>query len=330
MKTIKIDFCGFWGSFNKQNNFFTNILSKYFNVEISNDPDFVICSNRGKPFEYMKYDCVRIMFMGENISPDFTVFDYIIGFDFIDFRDRYFRLPFAFYYDCGNPWKPEKITEKKAKEILDSKEYFCNFIYGHQSSHGMREKLFQELCKYKKVISPGRYLNNMGTNGCNWVEKKEFVSKSKFTIAGDSISYPGFFTEKIIDTFVKHSIPIYFGNPEINKDINDKAFVWCKSTDEEEINRVIEEVKYLDENDDAYIEKLMEYPLVENNDIENRYEAIEKFLVDIFSQSKDEAYRRVRYFCAELHESYLRNYMVKNAWEHFDIKKAIKQLIKRK
>ena len=47
----------------------------------------------------MKYDCVRLMFMGENMSPDFTVFDYCIGFDFMEFGDRYFRLPFAFYFD---------------------------------------------------------------------------------------------------------------------------------------------------------------------------------------------------------------------------------------
>ena len=68
MKTLKIDFCGFWGSFKKEKNLFVKILSKHFNVEISDNPDFVICSNRGNPFEYMKYDCVRIMFMGENMS----------------------------------------------------------------------------------------------------------------------------------------------------------------------------------------------------------------------------------------------------------------------
>ena len=113
---IKLDFCGFWGSFNKKNNLFYNLLSKHFDVEISDNPDFVICSNRGKPFEYMKYDCVRIMFMGEPISPDFTVFDYVIGFDYIEFGERYFRLPFGLYFDNGNPWNPEKLSYKQAKE----------------------------------------------------------------------------------------------------------------------------------------------------------------------------------------------------------------------
>ena len=104
METIKINFCSFWGSFQKDNNLFYHILSRHFHIEISDAPDFVIVSNREKPFEYMKYDCVRVMFMGENLSPDFTVFDYVIGFDRMSFEDRYFRLPFAFYSDSGVPW----------------------------------------------------------------------------------------------------------------------------------------------------------------------------------------------------------------------------------
>ena len=85
---IKIDYCGFWGSFKKDNNLFYILLSKYFDVKISSKPDYVICSNRGKPFEYMKYDCPRIMFMGENLSSDFTVFYYVMGFDYIGSAEK--------------------------------------------------------------------------------------------------------------------------------------------------------------------------------------------------------------------------------------------------
>ena len=327
MKKIKIDYCGFWSSFNKEKNLFSILLSKHFNVEISDNPDFVICSNRGKPFEYMQYDCPRIMFMGENLSPDFTAFDYVIGFDYLEFGDRYFRLPFAFYFDDAKPWTPEKLTKEKAKDILFRKKHFCNFIYGHQSSHGMRERLFIELSSYKKVVSPGKFMNNQNTQGCTWREKREFLNQSKFTIAGDSIEYPGFFTEKIIQPFISHSIPIYFGNPRINEDINKKAFVWCKSTREEDIKSTIEQVKYLDTHDDAYIEMLMEYPLLSEGYLVKKYEELEMFLVNIFSQTCEEAYRRVRHFCAELHESYLKEYMEKHKKDKLveRVRKAIKR-----
>ena len=312
MKTVKIDFVGFWGSFKKDDNLFTRILSKKFKVEISDDPDFVICSNRGYAFEYMKYDCARIIFMGENMSPDFTVFDYCIGFDYMDFGDRYFRMPFAFYFDNAKPWIPEILSYEKAKEINNAKKYFCNFIYGHQSSHGMREKLFEELNKYKRVDSPGSFLNNVNSSKkrCSWAEKNEYLIASKFTIAGDSITYPGFVTEKIVQPFMLHSVPIYFGNPKIDDYFNKDAFIWC--TSETNLAKTVEEVAYLDTHDDAYIEMLMQCPLRDINFVVELYNKLEAFLFNIFEQDPEDAIRRVRYFCAENHEKFLREYYKKD------------------
>lgn len=308
MKTIRINFAGFWGSFKKDNNLFTRILSKKFKVEISENPDFVICSNRGSAFEYMKYDCVRIIFMGENMSPDFTVFDYCIGFDYMDFGDRYFRMPFAFYFDNAKPWIPETLSYEKAKEIYESKKHFCNFIYGHPSSHGMRERLFEVLNTYKRVESPGSFLNNTNNSKkrCSWAEKNEYLAASKFTIAGDSISYPGFVTEKIVQPFMQHSVPVYFGNPKIDDYFNTDAFVWCKS--ENDLDRTLEEIKYLDSHDEAYIEKIMQCPLNDINCIAALYEKLEQFLFNIFDQDAETAIRRVRFFCAEKHEKHLKQY----------------------
>ena len=312
MQTIKIHFCGFWDSFNKDENLFTIMLRKHFDVEISDDPDFVICSNRGEPFEYMKYDCVRIMVMGENLSPDFTVFDYCIGFDFLEFGDRYFRLPFAFYFDDAKPWIPERLTRERAEEILKSKEYFCNFIYRHKSSHGIREQLFYALNEYKKVVSPGSYLNNIGNGGkrCSWSEKHKYLELSKFTIAGDSIHYPGFVTEKIVDPFKAHSIPVYFGSTRICEDFNKDAFIWCEN--EDDVDATVERVMEIDQNDELYLDMIMKDPLPTHDYVENKYKQLEAFLVNIFSKEPEEAMRRVRYFCADIHEGYLKEYMKKH------------------
>ena len=309
MKRLKINFCGFWNSFDKKDNLFYNILSRHFQIEISDQPDFVICSNRGKPFEYMKYDCVRIMFMGENLSPDFTVFDYVIGFDFLNFGDRYFRLPFAIYADSGLPWRPAPLTIAQAEELLNKKTVFCNFIYRHPSSNGMRERLLHELSQYKPVVSPGGYMNNTGKKGCSWQEKYTYLEHSKFTIACDSISYPGFVTEKIVQPLQHHSIPIYYGSPDIKRDFNESAFVWCRSDSVSDIKQTIEEVIYLDTHDDAYLKMLSCCPLPRQDQVSEQYEALESFLLHIFSQSPEQAVRRVRYFCAEHHESLLKDCM---------------------
>ena len=172
----------------------------------------------------------------------------------------------------------------------------------------MREELFRRLSEYKQVVSPGSFLNNTGEDAkrCSWSEKYRYLRESKFTIAGDSISYSGFVTEKIVQPFIQHSIPVYFGNPEIDKDFNTKAFVWCH--DEKDLDRCVEEVEYLDNHDEAYVEMLMQFPLHNEQYLSMMYSELEKFLVNIFSQDKESAYRRVKHFCANNHENYLREY----------------------
>ena len=246
------------------------------------------------------------MFMGENLSPDFTAFDYVIGFDFLDFGDRYFRLPFVFYFENAIPWTPKKLDRKEAAQLLKEKKYFCNFIYGHQSASNIREAIFKRLNEYKQVISPGRFLNNMNTTGCNWREKHQFLSQSKFTIACDSICYPGFVTEKILDPFIYQSIPVYGGSTRIGEDFNTKAFVHCKSL--EDVENAVQEVIRLDQDDEAYLDMFTEYPYTYEKQLEDIYEKLEAFLLNIFEPQPKESSRRIKYFCAENHCEHLNRY----------------------
>ncbi len=300
MDVKNIGFCGFWGSFDEQNNFFTKILKKYFNVNIvdlkkGEKPDYLICSNRGIPFEYSKYDCVRIMFMGENISPDFTTFDYVIGFDRLVFGDRYFRLPLGLFDLKINTFVRPTINE--AKEILKNKKYFCNFVYGHKSK-GLREDIFYKLQEYKSVVSPGRFLNNCNTSGCSWKEKYEYLKLSKFTISGDSIQYPGFMTEKIIQPFLCNSIPIYSGDITITTDINPDSFINVRSLSE--LDEIVELIKEIDSNDDLYIKMLTADVFNNEHYLKDLYSDFEEFLVNIFSHSSPElSRRRISGFCAD-------------------------------
>lgn len=248
--------------------------------------------------------------MGEEISPDFTTFDYCIGFDNIIFGDRYYKFPLAFYSDLLQPFSPKKITYECAIDILKQKKYFCNFIYRHKST-GMREKLFHEINKYKNVISPGNLLNNVNgsSKGCSWTEKYDYLRCSKFTIAAESLDYPGYMTEKVIQSFECHSVPIFWGNSQIDEYLNTKSFVWCKS--EDDIERMIKQIECIDNDDEKYISMLMEYPFVNESLISDLYFGLEAFLVNIMSKEKEKAYKRPRCFAAASHESYLKDYMRK-------------------
>ena len=84
MKKLKIKFTDFWPGFDPYNNFILNKFSNKYDVEISDDPDYVIYSVFGWDF-LNYYDCVRIFFSGENVRPDFNMCDYAIGFDYMEF-----------------------------------------------------------------------------------------------------------------------------------------------------------------------------------------------------------------------------------------------------
>lgn len=308
MKKIKLKFIGFWSDFVDNDNLFFNILSKYYNIEISEEPDYVICSPLCKPFEYMKYDCIRILFSGENYSPDFNAFDYAIGFDNIKYNDRFYRFPLYLYDNKINQLEDRNITRREAKEALESKEYFCNFIYSHRSSHGLREEILEKLLQYKHVECAGTYKNNMIDNfyAKNYREKIDFLKKCKFTIAFESTELIGFSTEKIIHPYYALSIPIYFGNKDVSNDFNEKSFINCHSFDS--LDDVIERVREIDENDDLYLDMIQENVFNDNKYISTSYDGLEEFLCNIFNQDKNNAYRRPLFYAGEMHNKCLYEY----------------------
>ncbi len=249
--TIKIYFTDFWQGFDLQDNIFMPVLRKIANVTVdAKNPDFLFHSCFG--FEHINYDCVKICYLGENLSPDFNISDYALGFDFLSFEDRYLRFPLYRFYMVNHAYMTQDFTFFQ-KEI-SQKNTFCNFIYSNgRNSAPERDMFFHKLTKYKKIDSGGRHLNNIG--GCV-DDKLEWQRKYKFSIAFENSLKSGYSTEKIYDALVAHTIPIYWGNPRIAEDFNAKRFINCH--DFPSFEAVIEHVKYLDTNTEAYVNMLAE------------------------------------------------------------------------
>ncbi len=277
-KEIKINYCDFWPDFNKEKNFISVRLQKKYKLVISDKPDFLIYSCFSN--QHRKYkDCVKIFYTGEAITPNFNDCDYAIGFDYIDFEDRYYR---------HSRLVPYKKEEKDALDLGMAKRKFCNFTY-YNSKTGEGAKLRQDFCKklmnYKHIDCPGRVLNNMKKaiepRFGNWVNGKlDFIGKYKFTIAFENCAMNGYTTEKLMHPLMANSIPIYWGNKLVSRDFNPKAFINCN--DFNDLNEVIEYVKYLDTNDEAYMQMLKEPPMQEN--YTGRDKAFEEFLFYIIEK----------------------------------------------
>ena len=293
MKKICIKICEFDKS-NKDSRgwYMYDLLAKHYNVELSDRPDYLFYHE--STYEYLDHDCIRIFYTGENISPDFNTCDYAFGFDHMEFGDRYYRMPLYLMAVFYRKEELEAVGDADfakqlafTKDDLAKKSGFCSFVYSNYLGDDAREVFFDKLSSYKKVDSGGAYLNNIGGRVAN---KLAFEAAHKFSIAFENSSRSGYTTEKIVSSLLAKTIPIYWGNPDIGREFNEKRFINChryKNFDE-----VVQRVKDID-NDDALYMQIMNEPVATGGyDFDRVKKGFEDFLINIFDQPLAAAKRR--------------------------------------
>lgn len=305
-KTIRIKFVGFWNGFVPEKTRIYLDLSKIYNIEITDSPDYIICSCFEPLYDYCNYPQVRIMDVGENYIPDFNMVDYAISRYPVSLLDRSFFYPGCIDFR-GRFESLLGPRDKKDLNFVKDKRFFANFIASHESEDNIRGDFFKLLSQYKRVESPGTYLYNMEDDiSVNWKDnsKTDFQRQCKFTLCFESTKSGGFVTEKITDAFVSDTIPVYFGSEEIFEIYNKDAFVYCSSRDDFDatVQRVIE----LDQNDDKYLDMINQPLLNPKFDYQQFREDYEAFLRHIFEQPVEQAYRRSRVFVSKQHEDFLK------------------------
>lgn len=307
MKTIKLKFIDCWPGHKPEDDLYYKILARHFKVELSDTPDYIIDGGLGHNHVKPEYaNCIKLINIGENIVPDFNSFDYAVGFDEIQFGDRFLRQPLFAFYDEFAKLADRKSFEPTREELLNRD--FCSFVVSNGTGDPLRTEFFHRLSKYKKVNSGGRYLNNIGGSV---KDKNAFCAKHKFNIAFENSASPGYTTEKVMQPLTVHSVPIYYGNPTVGEDFREECMVRVKSR--EDVDRAIEEIIYLDTHDDAYIEKVTAPCMV--HPVEWYEDRLEKFLLSIFEPPIEEVRRLIPYGMQNVYRNRLRNlYKVDDAW----------------
>ena len=307
MKTIKLNYAGIDNNFDIESNTICHHLKQRgYDIQISDDPDYLICDVwANPPYAYCGKPQVRIMVSGENYIPDFNLIDYAISPYPITFGDRHFHRP-----ACTTPaehWYALSNKERAySKDFLSTKKYFANFITSHESEFQMRGDFFKQLCKYKRVESPGSYLNNMPDGmTVNWTDnsKVDFQKKCKFTLCFESTLHYGFVTEKLMDAFYADTIPIYYGSSAAAEIFNKDAFI--NVADYESFDAAIAKIVELDQNDELYLQMLSQPILLDLNLPKKLDTALTDFICHIFEQPLEKAYRRSRVYIPREHDNYL-------------------------
>ncbi len=283
MKQIKINFADF-GAINPENNWITNLLRTKYDVQISDKPDYLFYATGGQ--DHHKYDCIRIFYTGENLIPNFNYCDYAMGFHYLTFADRYYRFPLWALNESNIQSAQNKNFFKNSEEAL--KREFCACVIGNsRQTDGARFDFFNKLNAYKQIASGGRWNNNVGGPVA---DKIGFQSHYKFTMAFENTSTEGYATEKIMDAFAAHSIPIYYGDPLITKDFNPDAFI--NAHDFKSWDDLIEYIKKVDQDDALYL-KMLNAPVFQPQALEKYNKAkLLDFLSVIFDAPYESAKRR--------------------------------------
>ncbi|UOR33972.1 glycosyltransferase family 10 domain-containing protein [Helicobacter pylori] len=262
------------------------ILKQRYKIILHSNPnepsDLVFGNPLGQARKILSYqNTKRVFYTGENEAPNFNLFDYAIGFDELDFNDRYLRMPLYYAYlhykaeivnDTTSPYKLKalytlKKPSHKFKEIHPHlcalihnesdplKRGFASFIASNANAP-IRNAFYDALNAIEPVASGGSVKNTLGYKVKN---KNEFLSQYKFNLCFENSQGYGYVTEKILDAYFSHTIPIYWGSPSVAKDFNPKSFV--NVHDFKNFDEAIDYIKYLHAHPNAYLDMLYENPL---------------------------------------------------------------------
>ena len=247
-----------------------------------NNPDYLIYNVFGNDENNTKYNnAIRIAFYTENRTPDLTECDYAIGHAHISYLDRYFMDPFSFLRRF-NETKDVNFEKIRNETINNPRKKFCSAVITNAFSecidYSFRLKFIEELSKYKMVDMGGQYNNNVGGPV---KDKMEFFKDYKFSIAMENTEGDGYVTEKIIDSFISGTIPIYYGSYLVEEYINPKTYIYVKGL--EDIKAKIEYIKKID-NDDELYKSILREKIIINDSLEKMLKEQSDFFIHIFNQ----------------------------------------------
>ena len=198
---------------------------------------------------------------------------YRIGFEPDSEKSLYYPLWAIYLHD---------YYEKRNKSI--SKDKFCSFIVTNPVNKE-RNNIFEYISRhYKQVDSLGRFNNNVG-----FILPKgdfEYPSRYKFNICFENTKSNKnylYITEKIIWSYTYGSIPIYWGNCEIETYFNKGTFINCNNLSNQEI---IDKISEIDSNQELYNEMVSLDPFKGNDYISYFSDKFMNFMKKILMKEK--------------------------------------------
>ncbi len=249
-KTFKVVFANMWADFNPAYNFFTLLLNEagrqmnppmsvegYADADwpTSEKPDLVIFGPFGG--DWLRYDASvpRVCYTGENTGPVEHPFVKLnMGHEMTYMKPDYLRVPHWmlsvnwFGADADRLQNPRPIPLELCTRPGGNcpRANFAAFVVSNPKNP-VRNLAFNWLNSYKPVDSGGMLYNTIGDRlaaglgggGGEW-KKVKFYQDYRFVLAYENGSNKGYCTEKYLHAKAAGAVPIYWGDPEFQRDFD--------------------------------------------------------------------------------------------------------------
>jgi len=254
--TPKIWFADFWPGFEPSSCYLYRLLALHHGAVLSEEPEYLVYSVFGRAhLDDPRYDrCVKILWTGESVSPDFSVCDYALSHDYGD-DPRNLRWPIYVERLAQVDRVPGSSLLLASRPVQAPRSRFCCRLVSNGGC-AERNDFFHLLSCYRQVDSGGAHLNNIGYRVPDG-DKMSHMSQYKFALAFESCSRPGYVTEKLADALLAGCVPIYWGSPRVADDFDPRSFINlhdCGSR-AEAVRRVVEA-----DRSDAVLERYLGAP----------------------------------------------------------------------
>lgn len=248
---IRVTFVDFWPGFKPSQNILLSALKYYRNdlnvmlVAPDSNYDICFCSIFGSQRHLMHN---KIMFLGENIRPDYSTCQASLSSDYDSYggRNQYFPL-WLLEYDLfdDNPQATLSFTDycKLTKycdynpRFQDRSSKVCAIFNNRDLA---RINILHPLIQEGLVDGFGRYFQRPFEEG--YAAKLKVLSDYKFHFCTENSYWPGYVTEKIIHAKAAGCIPIYDSRNDPWGIINTQALIDLKYLDSLELKDYISEI----------------------------------------------------------------------------------------
>jgi hypothetical protein len=215
------------------------LLNKIFNIKIFKTFFAHFHNFDIYPFK-RKYNPLRVFLSEENIHQNLPRYDYSFYHDLGIVSENHFRFPYwkenidwaheGIFREktisserFGSFYKIEDLLRPQGTDFLNKKRNVCIF-----SSHmnEPRNSIYKQFKKNFVIDGYGPYFDkNIIHHNFSNIKKREIMKNYSFNLCPENSLFPGYYTEKIPESFLGKCLPISWADHNISVDFNPKAFI---------------------------------------------------------------------------------------------------------